>query len=107
MKQRRTKTKKKPKPVNEISDQEVDDFLNAVRSFDGYPRLRELPKLLPSMNTTKINAILRFLERSGVIIIDSDGYIVWSRGETADRLTLAEVAEIAPAAKEFFEDYRE
>ncbi len=102
---KKTKPDRKARPRNEITEQEVEEFLSAVRNFDGdsdYPKLRDLRKLLPSMDLYKINVILRYLERSKAIIVDNDGYIVWTRtvGEP-DWLTLGEVANISDELKEF------
>lgn len=42
----------------------------------------------------KITTILRYLERSKRLILDSDGYIIWIRQDNNndDRLSFAEVA---------------
>ena len=42
----------------------------------------------------KITTILRYLERSKRLILDSDGYIIWIRQDNnnVDRLSFAEVA---------------
>jgi hypothetical protein len=91
---KREKPDRKARPANEITEQEVDEFLAAIKSFDGYPKLRELGKLLPSMSTYKITVILRYLERSKTIIVDNDGYITWIRKDRQEDLTLADVAEM-------------
>lgn len=42
--------------------------------------MRDLGKILkPQLTLDKINAILKYLERSNLIIIDLDGNIVWIR----------------------------
>jgi hypothetical protein len=46
------------------------------------------------LNSLKINTIIRYLERSKRLVIDSDGYIIWIREENSDRLSLADVANI-------------
>ena len=54
------------------------------------------------MKLVKINAIVRFLERSGTIVIDTEGYIVWTRkseDKSSDYLTLGEVAQISEDVK--------
>ena len=50
--------------------------------------------MFPSLNNAKINTIIRYLERSNRLVIDSDGYIIWIREENSDQLSLAEVANI-------------
>lgn len=98
---KRKKPDRKARPANEITEQEVETFLSAIQNFDGYPKLRDLGKLLPSMSGYKINVILRYLERSKTIIVDNDGYIVWTRKEAPDQLTLADVASMSDDLKEF------
>jgi hypothetical protein len=74
--------------------------LKAIRNFDGYPKLRTLRKMLPSLTPLQINVILHYLKRSGEIVIDADGYITWMRNKDHEPLTLGEVAEISSDLKE-------
>ena len=69
--------------------------MQAIRDFDGYPKLRDLRIMLPSLTPVQINVIVHYLERSGVIVIDSDGYIIWMRKEGLEQLTLGEIAEMS------------
>jgi hypothetical protein len=93
------KKAKKPRPANEVSEQEIDQFVNAIKdsmALGRYPKLRDLSKNLP-IEPARLNSITRYLERSGRIIIDGDGYIIWSRQSQEledDRPTFAEVAKI-------------
>ena len=98
---KRRKPERKARPANEITEQEVEEFLAAIRNFEGYPRLRDLDRLLPSMSGYKINVILRFLERSKTIFVDNDGYITWVRKGRPDDLTLGDVANIDEGLREF------
>lgn len=53
------------------------------------------------MSPFKINVVVRYLERAGVIIIDTDSYIVWTRREAgSERPTLGEVATISKELKD-------
>jgi hypothetical protein len=74
--------------------------LKAIRNFDGYPKLRDLHKVLPFLTPVQINVIAHYLERSGAIVIDSDGYITWMRNEEQGHLTLGEVADMSADLKE-------
>ena len=74
--------------------------MKAIRNFDGYPKLRDLRKVLPSLTPVQINVIAHYLERSGAIVIDSDGYITWMRNEERGQLTLGEVANMSSDLKE-------
>lgn len=56
--------------------------------------------MAPSLTPLQINVIVRYLEKSGAIIIDTEGYIVWTRKEQ-EHLTLGEVAEISSELKQF------
>jgi hypothetical protein len=63
---------------NEFSESEVEFFLDKIKDIKPFPKLRDLRKTLsPHLSLDKINAILRYLERSKSIIIDLDGNIVW------------------------------
>ncbi|HZC50575.1 MAG TPA: hypothetical protein VE244_16105 [Nitrososphaeraceae archaeon] len=65
-----------------------------IKSRNTYSKVKDLPKIIPSLNSVKITTILRYLERSKRLILDSDGYIIWIRQDNnnVDRLSFAEVA---------------
>ncbi|MEW6605314.1 MAG: hypothetical protein AB1351_11595 [Thermoproteota archaeon] len=86
--------------ANEVSDDEINSLLQAIKDFEGYPKLTDLRKLTPSLTPLQVNVIVRFLERSGVIIVDAEGYIVWTQKEQ-EQLTLGDVAEISNDLKEY------
>lgn len=107
---RKKQIDKKARPANEITEQEVSEFLSAIRNFQvegerpPYPRLRDLGRLLPSMSPLKINVILRYLQRLEAIVVDNDGYITWVRdGGSHDQLTLGDVASMSNELKEFLQ----
>ena len=80
--------------------------MKAIRNFDGYPKLRDLRKVLPSLTPVQINVIAHYLERSGAIVIDSDGYITWMRNEElGQQLTLGEVADMSSDLKELLKKH--
>lgn len=88
-------TKKKPQPENEISEDDISFFLASIKNASGYPKVRDLQKLLrPRLSIVKINSILRYLEKSKTLETDLDGNIIWVREESHD-LSLAEVANIS------------
>jgi hypothetical protein len=72
--------------------------------MDGYPKVRDLQKLLPALNSVKINTILRYLERSRRLEIDLDGNIIWIRQDKdeANEPSLAEVANISKNFLNYF-----
>jgi hypothetical protein len=59
--------------------------------------------MLPSLTPLQVNVIIRYLERSGAIVIDTEGYITWARKEEADQLTLGEVANISSEFRKYLE----
>ncbi|HKH90115.1 MAG TPA: hypothetical protein VKA33_05040 [Nitrososphaera sp.] len=63
--------------------------------------------MLPSLTPVQINVIAHYLERSGAIVIDSDGYITWMRNEELGQLTLGEVATMSSDLKELLEKHPE
>ena len=89
--------------MNEVSEDDINNFLEAVRNFDGYPKLRDLGRMLPSLTPLQINVILKYLQRSGAIEVDLEGYIVWVRKDKQEGQTLGEVAEISSELKEYLE----
>ena len=56
--------------------------------------------MAPSLTPLQINVIVRYLEKSGAIIIDSEGYIIWTRKEQ-QQLTLGEVAEMSNELRQY------
>jgi hypothetical protein len=58
--------------------------------------------LRPSLDPVKINAILRYLERSKSLEIDLDGNIIWIREKKANQSTLADVANISKDFLNYF-----
>lgn len=89
-----------------MSEDDINALLQAIKSFDGYPKLKDLGRMAPSLTPLQINVIVRYLERSGAIIIDTEGYVVWARKEQ-ERLTLGEVAEISGDLKDYLEKHQE
>jgi hypothetical protein len=79
--------------------------LQAIRDFEGYPKLRDVRRMLPSLSPVQINVIAKYLERSGAIVIDADGYITWMRNEDPRQLTLGEVAEMGSDLKKLLEEH--
>lgn len=103
IRQKRSRSRKE-RPANEITEEEVRTVFDAIRGAEQYVRLRQLADLVPSMNPFKLNVILRYLERSGTILIDGDGHIIWTRGEKSEHLTLADVAEFSQELKDYLKN---
>ena len=60
--------------------------------------MRDLQKIFyPNLNPVKVNAILRYLERSKRLEIDIDGNIVWISDDKnrTNQLSFAEAANIS------------
>jgi hypothetical protein len=89
-----------------VAEDEISALLQAIKSFDGYPKLKDLGRMVPSLTPLQINVIVRYLERSGAIVIDAEGYIVWAR-KKQEQLTLGEVAEISSDLKDFLDKHEE
>jgi hypothetical protein len=99
------KSHRNARPANEVSEDDINAFLQAIRDFEDYPKLRDIRRMLPSLTPLQINVIAKYLERSGKIVIDADGYITWMRNEDPGQLTLAEVAEMSSDLKELLEKH--
>jgi hypothetical protein len=91
----------KERPVNEISEYDIKVVLQAIETCNGYPKLRELATLVPSIKPLKLNFVIRFLERTGNILIDGDGHIIWTKGVKSEMLNLSDVADISAEFREF------
>jgi hypothetical protein len=66
--------------------------------------MRDLKRILsPTLSLDKINAILKFLERSNGLIVDLDGNIVWIKEKNSKQE--AEMSETANFSKEFIERF--
>ena len=63
--------------------------------------------MLPSLTPVQINVIVHYLERSGAIVIDADGYIIWMRNEGQEQLTFGEVAKLSSDLKGFLDKHPE
>jgi hypothetical protein len=63
--------------------------------------------LRPSLDLVKINAILRYLERSKSLEIDLDGNIIWIREERSNQSTFADVAKISEDFQKYFSTTKE
>ena len=93
--------KKKVRPINEITEDDINFFLSSIKNVSGYPKVRNLQKLLqPTLNLVKINAILKYLERSRRLEIDLDGNIIWI-GQEKIETNRAHLAEVANISKDF------
>ena len=89
---------------NDFSESDVEYFLNIIKEVPQFPKLRDLRKILsPRLTLDKINAILRYLERSNLIIIDLDGNIVWIKeNNLKEELSLRDTGKLS---KEFLEHF--
>lgn len=78
-------------------------FLTTIKKTTEYPKIRNLQKLLsPRLSLVKINAILRYLEKSKRLEVDLDGNIIWIREDNISRLSLGEVANISKDVLDHF-----
>ncbi|HKO65762.1 MAG TPA: hypothetical protein VJU13_11220 [Candidatus Nitrosocosmicus sp.] len=90
--------------LNVYSEAEVDYFVNTIKNVKPFPKLRDLRKLLsPVLSLDKINAILKYLERSKQIIVDLEGNIVWIKD--ANVKEDSNLSETANFSKEFLEHF--
>jgi len=90
--------------LNVYSEAEVDYFVNTIKNVKPFPKLRDLRKLLsPVLSLDKINAILKYLERSKQIIVDLDGNIVWIKDANVKEDSY--LSETANFSQEFLEHF--
>jgi len=62
--------------------------------------MKDLRKMAPTLTPLQINVIVRYLERSGAIVIDTESYIVWTR-KVQEQSTLGEVADMSSDFKRY------
>ncbi len=91
---------KKQRPANDVSKEEIDTLFDAIKNHEGYPRLKDLNGMVPALAPIQVTVALRYLQRTGAVVIDNDGYIVWTRQDRPD-LTLAEVADLSDEFRRF------
>jgi hypothetical protein len=91
---------KKQRPANDVSKEEIEMLFQAIKNHEGYPRLRDLNGMVPALTSIQVTVALRYLQRTGALVIDNDGYIVWTRQEKSD-LTLGEVADLSDEFRRF------
>ncbi len=78
IKKKKINKKRNLSASNDFAESDVEFFLKKIKEIKPFPKLRDLGKILkPQLTLDKINAILKYLERSNLIIIDLDGNIVW------------------------------
>jgi hypothetical protein len=101
---KKIKKKRDLSASNDFSESDVEYFLNRIKEVPQFPKLRDLRKILsPRLTLDKINAILRYLERSNLIIIDLDGNIVWIKeNNLKEELSLMDKGKLS---KEFLEHF--
>ena len=82
----------------------MEFFLDKIKDIKPFPKLRDLRKILsPHLSLDKINAILRYLERSNAIIIDLDGNIVWIKEKNlGEDSNLMDVGKFSNEFLEYF-----
>ncbi|MDQ4073395.1 MAG: hypothetical protein M3162_03720 [Thermoproteota archaeon] len=73
-----------------------------------YPKLRDLNKILnPPLTLAKVNAILKYLERSKHIIVDLDGNIVWiKQNNLKEDLDLSSVGDFSKEFLEYLDQHK-
>ncbi|HEY7734118.1 MAG TPA: hypothetical protein VIB07_04940 [Nitrososphaera sp.] len=81
-------------------------MFNAIKDHAGYPRLKDLNGMVPALTPMQVNVALRYLQRTGAVAIDNDGYIVWTRQDRSD-LTLGEVADLSEEFRRFADSSRQ
>ncbi len=75
-------------------------LFDAIKNHEGYTKLKDLNGMVPALTPIQVTVALRYLQRTGAVVIDNDGYIVWTRQDKSD-LTLAEVADLSDEFRRF------
>lgn len=104
IKKKKVNKKRRLDALNVYTDTDVDYFIDTIKDVKPFPKLRDLRKLLsPTLSLDKINAILKYLERSKQILVDLDGNIVWIKNNNVKENT--SLSETANFSKEFLEHF--
>ena len=85
--------KKKSNPINKISEEDIEFFLDVLEKSTDYIKVRNLQKMMGGkFNTTQINTIFKYLERAKLIETDLEGNIIWIKTKkTNDHQTLGDI----------------
>lgn len=91
-----------------FTDEQLNYFLGTLKNESGYPKIRNLQKLLaPKLRLDTINSILRYLKNSKQIEIDLDGNIIWIKERFAnDHLSLSDAAKISQDFMEYYSEIK-
>ena len=104
IKKKKVPKKRRLDALNVYTEAEVGYFIDTIKDVKPFPKLTELRKLLtPTLSLDKINAILKFLERSNQILVDLDGNIVWIK--STNMKEASNLSETADFSKEFLEHF--
>lgn len=102
---RKHRIRARERPVNEISDDDVNFFVHRLEEkleSGEYPKLRELEKMLrPRLSSQKIIAVLGYLQRSRMIEVDLDGNIIWVRRDTSGSVGSGTLIDSAVMSEDF------
>ena len=85
--------KKKTNPINQISEQDIEFFLDVLGKSTDYIKVRSLHKIMGGkFNHIQINTIFKYLVRAKLIETDLDGNIIWIKTKTNnDYQTLGDI----------------
>lgn len=104
IKKKKINKKRKLHALNEFTESDVEYFIDKIKDVKPFPKMRDLKRLLnPALSLDKINAILKYLERSKGIIVDLDGNIIWIKEKNLKQES--ELSETANFSEEFVERF--
>ena len=104
IKRKKVNKKRRLDALNEFTESEVEYFIDKIKDVKPFPKMRDLKRLLsPTLSLDKINAILKYLERSNGLIVDLDGNIIWIKEKNLKQES--ELSESADFSKEFIERF--
>ena len=104
IKKKKVNKKRRLEALNEFTESEVEYFIDKIKDVKPFPKIRDLKRLMsPTLSLDKINAILKYLERSKGLIVDLEGNIVWIKEKNLKQQS--ELSETANFSNEFLERF--
>lgn len=99
--------KRKLVPANSFKLDDVNFFISKLQESHTYTKKRDLTSIFKGkFDVVKINAMLKYAERSRLIEVDYDGNIIWLKKDKIESASLCEVADFSNEFCEFLGSMR-
>lgn len=84
--------------------EDLNFFISKLQESKTYTKKRDLPSIFRGKyDVIKINAIIKYAERSRLIEVDHDGNIIWIKKDKIEHSSLGEIAKFSREFHEFLD----